>query len=230
MGKKMQVFLVLTFLTAIVPLGTTQADAKSYSNCNQLRRLYPSGVAKSRASAGDSGAKVSSNLYRQNRKLDADNDGIACEPSGPSANPSYWRLGDLCVSKMLSPFVNIQVRLMGRNKELDPYITGVGVVTDRKVDNSWRKPKSDAYSAEGIQIEVLNICGKTGGQNSPRPTSTPGTRTYIYSYGGDAMVIGDVQLNDVVIYANPDMSYSFGLYARPVDGTQVYSAASNYRG
>ena len=241
--KTLRIITVLLALTSSFMVAAPEVSAKSYTSCTKLRRVYPNGIAKSRLSAGSSKAKISSSIYRQNRKFDIDNDGIACEKSQPSVpstsvsttsvpstsvSTTSRRLGDLCAKAMLSAFVEIQVRLTDRNYDLDKYIVGFGVVTRRTVERTWVKPSSDSRVAEGIEIEVMNICGTTGGQNSPRASSRPGMRTSIYSYGGDAMVIGDVQLNDVVVYTNAGMGYAFGLIARPLDSSQVLAAISKY--
>jgi hypothetical protein len=80
--------LVVALLT---PLGYSTAHgvqmAKVYENCTELRRDYPTGVAKSRAAATKaerSGARrpsVSKSLYLQNKDSDRDKDLVACEVS-----------------------------------------------------------------------------------------------------------------------------------------------------
>jgi hypothetical protein len=62
----------------------TDAAAKVYSNCKELNREYPGGVAQS-ASVKNKGGKtkykpfVSKELYEANKKSDRDKDLIACE-------------------------------------------------------------------------------------------------------------------------------------------------------
>lgn len=78
-------------LVLLTPLGYGTAHgvqmAKVYENCTELRRDYPTGVAKSRAAASKaerSGAKrptVNKSLYLQNEKSDRDKDLVACEVS-----------------------------------------------------------------------------------------------------------------------------------------------------
>ena len=56
-----------------------QAPSKEFKNCTELRKVFPSGVAKSAKAAGATGAKVNVKVYLQNTKSDRDKDGIACE-------------------------------------------------------------------------------------------------------------------------------------------------------
>jgi Excalibur calcium-binding domain len=60
------------------------APMASFRNCTALHRVYPHGVGKYGARDHTSGTPVtnfrrSNKLYLQNRGLDRDRDGIACE-------------------------------------------------------------------------------------------------------------------------------------------------------
>lgn len=55
------------------------ASAKTYKNCTELTKKYKNGVAKSKSAAGSTKAHVSAAIYAQNKKMDRDNDGVACE-------------------------------------------------------------------------------------------------------------------------------------------------------
>ena len=83
MKKKM-----ITAAAAVVLTLTLQSSvqaATSFANCTAMHKKYPHGVAKSQAAAdrevkdGYGHPKVSLALYRANRKLDANKDGVACE-------------------------------------------------------------------------------------------------------------------------------------------------------
>ena len=75
----------------LAPLGHGTANgiamAKVYENCTELRRDYPTGVAKSRAAAiraeklGARRPTVNRSLYLQNEESDRDKDLVACEVS-----------------------------------------------------------------------------------------------------------------------------------------------------
>jgi len=59
---------------------------KTYANCKALNKVYPHGVGKSGAKDKVSGSgkkvtnfKVSTKVYKENKKSDRDKDGIACE-------------------------------------------------------------------------------------------------------------------------------------------------------
>ena len=65
-----------------------KAKAKRYKNCTQLRKTYKGGVAKPGVKGNKVGSKIkpfkikpkfSTTLYKKNRHLDRDKDGIACE-------------------------------------------------------------------------------------------------------------------------------------------------------
>ena len=59
-----------------------QADAapqKAFRSCAALRKAHPQGIAMNRIKARSTGARISASLYRLNRALDTDRDGIACE-------------------------------------------------------------------------------------------------------------------------------------------------------
>lgn len=63
-------------------LWVTPAAATSFQNCDELKIVYPNGVAKDQRSAADYGSFVSPDLYSINgQKLDRDKDGIMCEPA-----------------------------------------------------------------------------------------------------------------------------------------------------
>jgi len=81
----------LAAAAAIAGLGIQTAGAQettragSYANCRAMHRDWPHGVARSRAAAraevadGYGRPHVSLRLYRANRDLDANDDGVACE-------------------------------------------------------------------------------------------------------------------------------------------------------
>lgn len=78
-----------TALSLVVSVPAAQAASKPrvFANCTQLHQVYPHGVGK--VGAHDKGKgknfrpvttfKRDNALYQANRKLDRDNDGIACE-------------------------------------------------------------------------------------------------------------------------------------------------------
>jgi uncharacterized membrane protein len=62
------------------------ASVKEYKNCTALNKVYPHGVGKKGAKDKVRGAtspvknfKVSTTIYKQNKKSDRDGDGVACE-------------------------------------------------------------------------------------------------------------------------------------------------------
>jgi hypothetical protein len=80
--------IVTIGLSAILTLGLAQVPAQAahhYRNCTALHRDWRHGVAKSKRAArrevndGYGYPHVSRRLYRANRTLDANNDGVACE-------------------------------------------------------------------------------------------------------------------------------------------------------
>jgi len=83
-------FIVLVSVALGLGLNALSASAKpitfgeKFSNCSQLNKVYPGGVAKS-SSVRNQGGKtkkaptVNAKVYAENSSKDRDKDGIACE-------------------------------------------------------------------------------------------------------------------------------------------------------
>jgi hypothetical protein len=133
-------------------------------------------------------------------------------PNGPWYSS---RLGDQCKQAMLKEFVDIKI---GATDALSDALDGayaIGVVTSRQERNYVPTDGGLGIHDGEIQIEVYVICGKAGSQNSPYPAITPGGMSTIYSYGGDSMVIGNTQRNDVVGYFSDSYGYGWYLQGKP---------------
>lgn len=81
--KKAGITFVLVGVLATIAL-TDPAEAKTFKSCNELRNVYKYGIAVSSVRAKNQGSvfqvpKISASLYNQNKKLDTDRDGVACE-------------------------------------------------------------------------------------------------------------------------------------------------------
>jgi hypothetical protein len=74
---------VLASLALMSGVGTADASVKHFRNCKAMHRVYIAGVAKTRRAArrvpDSSLVYVNARLYRANKKLDRDHDGVACE-------------------------------------------------------------------------------------------------------------------------------------------------------
>ena len=77
-----------TVLCVAFALGTFMVPAQAahrFANCTRMHHTYAHGVARSSSAAeeevddGFGMAKVSRPLYRANKSLDADDNGVACE-------------------------------------------------------------------------------------------------------------------------------------------------------
>jgi hypothetical protein len=81
--RGVRVVLAASTALAVVAAVAAPSDAaaRTFRNCTALHKVYPHGVAKSRAAAKAHGweAKVSASLYKANKKMDRDRDGVACE-------------------------------------------------------------------------------------------------------------------------------------------------------
>jgi hypothetical protein len=69
---------------ALVSQGIAPAEAKSFSSCSSLLKTYSTGIAASKNYKNKNGTlaskpKISASIYKSNRKLDLDKDGIICE-------------------------------------------------------------------------------------------------------------------------------------------------------
>jgi Excalibur calcium-binding domain len=77
------VVIFVTIVTSEVTLVQAEGFQRAFRTCESLRKSDPfflgSGVASSAGVVGFTGAKVDQKLYMENRKLDIDNDGVACE-------------------------------------------------------------------------------------------------------------------------------------------------------
>ena len=83
--------ILIAILGVVAGLGVQTVGAqqaprvRQYANCRAMHRDWPYGVARSRAAArqevadGYGRPHVSRRLYRANRELDANDDGVACE-------------------------------------------------------------------------------------------------------------------------------------------------------
>ena len=77
---------ILTFsLIALAVLTPSVSHAQSFKNCTEVRKVYPWGVARSRALAmkqtnyPTNNPHVSASIYGSIQKMDRDKDGVACE-------------------------------------------------------------------------------------------------------------------------------------------------------
>jgi len=89
MIKKLIILIAMLAVVAGLGVQTVAAQqatrVRQYANCRAMHRDWPYRVARSRAAAnaevrdGYGRPHVSRALYRANRELDANDDGVACE-------------------------------------------------------------------------------------------------------------------------------------------------------
>jgi hypothetical protein len=90
MMKKGIASIVVSFALLFGMVGAIQAEAavkvtlKEYSNCKEINKIYPGGIAKASTVKNKGGATkykpfVNQKLYELNKKSDRDKDFIACE-------------------------------------------------------------------------------------------------------------------------------------------------------
>jgi hypothetical protein len=72
--------------STFVAVGPAEAATPKYKNCTAMHKKYKHGVAKKGAKDKVSGStkpvtnfKVSNSIYKKNKGLDRDKDGVACE-------------------------------------------------------------------------------------------------------------------------------------------------------
>lgn len=77
---------VLAGLALAAGVGTADGAAKHYRSCKVMRKHYHHGVAKSRAAARrvHGHPKVSARVYRANKRLDRNHNGVVCEDGAVS--------------------------------------------------------------------------------------------------------------------------------------------------
>ena len=86
---KPKIITVLVLTLTFTSLPNSQAAAKVFKNCTELNKIYAGGIAEKNTSTNKNKAgvpqesknapKVSSKVYKENKGLDRDKDGIACE-------------------------------------------------------------------------------------------------------------------------------------------------------
>jgi hypothetical protein len=87
--KSRAVVVALSVVAGLGLIGPAAAGPRTFKDCNSLNAVYVNGVAKSAKAAASPVPRwikirpplVDANTYAANRKLDRDNDGIACEVS-----------------------------------------------------------------------------------------------------------------------------------------------------
>jgi hypothetical protein len=89
--SKRYFFFLLILVALFLPNHAHAASGNTkYANCNQLKKVWPKGVASSISKARLQPVRpsVNASVYSKNRSLDTDRDGTACESRAPKvANP-----------------------------------------------------------------------------------------------------------------------------------------------
>ena len=76
--KRVSLLFVLLFPLLVQPTSALEYSTR-FNTCQQLKKQYRFGVALNLKMAGDYPAKISKLIYRRNKGLDFDYDGIVCE-------------------------------------------------------------------------------------------------------------------------------------------------------
>ena len=81
--KKLVVIAMSTLCLSMTTTHNVYASKpfSKFTNCTELRKTFPKGVAKDKKSACQTGATVNKKVYQKNIGSDRDKDGIACELS-----------------------------------------------------------------------------------------------------------------------------------------------------
>ena len=86
-ARSLAALAALVVAATLALAGPAEAAARRYASCAALQKTYANGVATSKKAAGAGSIhapKVSRALYRANRKLDRDRDGVVCERARPA--------------------------------------------------------------------------------------------------------------------------------------------------
>ena len=78
-GTKAVIMALLAISLISVSSTANATVSKTYKNCVELKKKYPNGVAVNRISGGSMVIDVRPVIYKANKRLDTDRDGIACE-------------------------------------------------------------------------------------------------------------------------------------------------------
>ena len=76
--KRVSLLFVLLFPLLVQPTSALEYSTR-FNTCQQLKKQYRFGVALNLKKAGDYPAKISKLIYKRNKGLDFDYDGIVCE-------------------------------------------------------------------------------------------------------------------------------------------------------
>jgi len=81
---KKKILLVATLFLISNVQNSYAMPEKKFKNCSALNKVYPGGVAEKQYLINENRGtrippKVSSKIYKENKGLDRDKDGIACE-------------------------------------------------------------------------------------------------------------------------------------------------------
>ena len=79
-----RILLVSILLSTLFIQNAIAIPEKKFKNCTALNKVYPGGVAEGQYRINENRGtrippKVSSKVYKENKGLDRDKDGIACE-------------------------------------------------------------------------------------------------------------------------------------------------------
>jgi hypothetical protein len=88
-GMKKKIILISTLFLVLNVQNSYALPERKFKNCTELNKVYVGGVSEKKSSTNKNKAgviqesknapKVSSKIYRDNKGLDRDKDGIACE-------------------------------------------------------------------------------------------------------------------------------------------------------
>jgi hypothetical protein len=231
--KKFFVLVMVIATTSIFAAGQVDASSKKYSSCAQLRKAFPRGVATSKAKVKKTRATVSRNVYRSNRHLDTNNNGVACEKGEKKARPIAGTFGagtkkvggtgiapgryvtttgETCYWARLSGFGGTFDEILtndfstGKNVVVDILATDVGFTSTRC--GTWAP-----YRATGPKSIVDGIWVVGDAMSPGTWTSTPTYSCYWARLTGFSGSISEIIANDfsfeaaIVEIASTDMGF-----------------------
>jgi len=173
----------------VMPAHAVQSRAKTYSNCDQMLKKYPNGVAKSKSAAakavksGNARPKISASLYKTNgKRLDRDKDGVICEQEGKVVAPD----------PVAPPIV--------ANLSINPPNPDVSWSAETPT-YSYLFQIPEAALPQVSQFQVTGTVNETIDMSTKSPTCRESVCT-IYQFGKSAPWGSEVSLNVVTLGVN----------------------------
>jgi hypothetical protein len=214
--------LAIVLIATIVTSGATLAQAESYQaafrTCESLRNsttYYMTGVSSSTRTVGFTGAGVNATLYQENRKLDIDNDGVACELAIYDLNVTKTTVGVSSAYSACKAYRSAEQNAASLYGQIDRYWN----TTDFwLVQLAFMKQSADLMKQASSQNNIF-----LKGANSAKAMSDYYSKSYILSIAGK-----EIPQSCTVLISAIGVHYSVSILHTSVCSLQLISKRREY--